>query len=177
MLPDLATEIIEHVASFLCNDVPPQPPDIRSLRLVCRGLYHKLDKIFAKTYFGLLKLDLTPACLQWLGLVAEDDVLAQAVHTVYVCNLEDRDTSKLELVGHGNSWPRTENGVLDLNSAIVRGLISTMCRFSGCTTVVLTDIERRNWGGPPAEDPDTYLSPLDLLRGERMSESPIRYPS
>ena len=62
ILPTLAIELLELVASFL------SPTDLCSLRLVCRDLSRKVLNSFGDANFATLQTDLSQRSLQWVSL-------------------------------------------------------------------------------------------------------------
>lgn len=105
--PTLAVEAIELITTFL------EPPDLRSLHVVCREISKKTLNSFGRTNFATVQTDLGLKNLQQLENVANSEYLAKHVQCLEVKHRPDG------ILGQGFQWPRDSSGCLaeDLNGA------------------------------------------------------------
>ena len=95
----LAIEVIETITVLL------DPADLRSLRLVCRGLNDKTLRDFGLTNFATVQTDLGRKSLQRLQDISESEHLA-----VYVQYLHIKCTTDDGQLGRGLDWRRHPSG-------------------------------------------------------------------
>ena len=98
-LPSLPVEILR----LLMNNL--EPTNLFALRLVCRELSRKTLHDFVRTYFAIVRTDLTPKSLQRLHDISESENLAQYVKDLRITHFDGA-------LGHGFQWPRHPLGHL-----------------------------------------------------------------
>ena len=101
-MSSLAVEVIEFISAFL------EPADLRSLRLVCRGINRKTLRYFALANFATVQTDFSRKSLQRLQSISESEHLAVHVQCLQIMHRMD---GKL---GQGLDWrPHQGNLLVD----------------------------------------------------------------
>ncbi|SPO06238.1 uncharacterized protein DNG_08927 [Cephalotrichum gorgonifer] len=126
MLVTHIPEILELIARFADADT------LLSLRLVSH-LHHKTSlQAFATAWFAILDTDLSPSSIAKLHRIASNDIFARAVRTVRVRIGRRRSIRR--------DWPRTKQGALDLSSPSAQMFLRSLCSFTLCNGLELTDV-------------------------------------
>lgn len=127
MLNRLSPELVELIAGEL------HWSDLLALRSVCRYLWRATYAQFTAARFATLDLDLTPRNLLRLTNIAQHGELASAVRCL---RISTRYLLKTPVaLGEGHSWPRLENGCLDLTRQPAKDFRNSLIRFTRCTEV------------------------------------------
>ncbi len=100
-LSTLAIELVETITALL------NPADLRSLRLVCRGLNKKTLRASALANFATVHTDLSLKSLRQLQEISECEHLASHVQDLHIQSAADDGT-----LGRGLHWRRHPSGCL-----------------------------------------------------------------
>lgn len=151
MLDSLATEFVDHVASFLHDS-----SDLLSLRLTCRQLYETTLAAFGTAWFGLVNTDFSPRSFRMLSGITRHENLRFSIRT--------------RALGEGNIWPRYESGSLDLSSRIVTDFQDLMSR--AVLSVARHSKSQIAWAGILKKE----IPELDFRRQMRRTSCCLSFP-
>ena len=151
MLEGLIQELFDGVLDLL--DVS----DLCSLRLSGRNLEQRSRATFRAAAFSNVVVDFSKGNMQWLGDISSSEI------RLAVRSLEVRDGALKgnggKTYGDGYSWPRLEDGTVNLNSDLVRQFVDVLSLFPKCTSATVTDTMAENGHYPCAEK----LTSADVL--------------
>jgi hypothetical protein len=166
----LSVDLVELIARIL-----EERCDLLALRCVSRYLYHATHAPFVSAWFNTLTVDFTPRSLQRLANIARRDDLAPAVRCLRVGHCyrsltvtpsgSIAEIRQARILGEDHSWPRLENGCLDLASQPAAEFMAVLSRFTRCVDICVTDDLSDAPEDSDEEDSEdanaTGLSPVD----------------